>query len=107
MKTCFAFIKENRLHLSVEVGLTDFVLFILFIFAIVFCLLAASFYHSYKRWHTDCSFKKWIFETDNGKVFLISCTKIFFPFWIVFTILILPLMLAGSWAYERIRKNNE
>ena len=95
--------EKAQVELAIHLSLGDIFILSLAIFAIVFCILAGSFYAMHRRRHPDNSVATWLLETDDGKRFLLSCMKPLFPLGIVVAILSFPIVLAIVWSCEFIR----
>lgn len=95
--------EKAQIALSINLSLTDIFILILMAFTIAFCILGGSFYAMHRRRHPDNSVATWLFETDDGKGFLLSCMKPLFPFGIVVAIFCFPIMLAVIWSFDFIR----
>lgn len=102
----FDFVKQmgkTQVALSINLNLGDIFILILIALAIAFCILGGSFYVMHRRRHPDNSVATWLFETDDGKQFLLSCLKPLFPLGIVAAIFCFPIILAVIWSFDFIR----
>lgn len=95
--------EKAQIALSINLSLGDIFILILMILAILFCILGGSFYAMHRRRHPDNSVATWLFETDDGKRFLLSCLKPLFPLGIVIAIFCFPIILAVIWSFDFIR----